>query len=79
MSSIEEGITDITYQKIDPDLLIIGGGMAGCNVATAAAKKDAKVVIMDKAKIERSVDIDGGVEYFLAFLNKGKPWETREA
>lgn len=53
--------------------------MAGCNVATAAAKKDAKVVIMDKAKIERSVDIDGGVEYFLAFLNKGKPWETREA
>ena len=59
------------------DVLIVGGGLAGCNAAIAAAEKGAKVVVADKGKIERSGDIGGGVDHFLAFLNNGEAWDTR--
>ena len=39
---------------IETDVLIIGGGLAGCNAAIAAAEKGARVVVTDKGKIERS-------------------------
>lgn len=67
------------YQRIETDVLVIGGGIAGCNAAIAAAQKGSKVVIMDKGKIERSGDLGGGVDHFLAFLNQGESWDTREA
>ncbi|HVC12897.1 MAG TPA: FAD-dependent oxidoreductase, partial [Burkholderiales bacterium] len=50
---------DVTHQ--DTDVLIIGGGLAGCNAALGAAERGASVVVVDKGKIERSGDIGGGV------------------
>lgn len=49
-------LSDIEMQVVTCDLLIIGGGNAGCFVATEAAKLDPslKVVIMEKAEIMRS-------------------------
>ena len=46
------------------DILIIGGGNAGCFVATEAAKLDPslKVVIMEKAEIMRSGACSAGMD-----------------
>ena len=64
--------------KIEADVVIVGGGLAGLNSALGAAEAGARVVVMDKAKIERSGAIAGGVDHCLAYLNQGEPWDTRE-
>jgi adenylylsulfate reductase subunit A len=61
------------------DVVIMGGGLAGLNAAIAAAERGVKVVILDKGKIERSGNISGGVDHFMAYLETGEPWDTREA
>jgi adenylylsulfate reductase subunit A len=61
------------------DVVIMGGGLAGLNAAIAAAERGARVVIMDKGKIERSGNISGGVDHFMAYLGTGEPWDSREA
>ncbi len=63
---------------LEADVLVIGGGLAGTNAAIAAAERNAKVVVMDKGKIERSGDIGGGVDHFLAYLDTDKSWDTKE-
>ena len=65
--------------RIETDVLIIGGGLAGCNAAIGAAEKGARVVVLDKGKIERSGDIAGGVDHFMAYLEEGEPWDTADA
>ena len=47
---------EIKNRKIlDTDILIIGGGTAGCYAAlTIAEQSDAKVIIAEKANIKRS-------------------------
>ena len=64
---------------IRTDVVIMGGGLAGLNAAIAAAERGAHVVVMDKGKIERSGNIAGGVDHFLAYLETGEPWDSREA
>ncbi len=64
--------------KIEADVVIVGGGLAGLNSALGAAEAGARVVVMDKAKIERSGAIAGGVDHCLAYLNQGEGWDTRE-
>ncbi|MBU0735378.1 MAG: FAD-binding protein [Proteobacteria bacterium] len=68
-------------EKIDltTDVLIIGGGLAGTNAAMAAAERGAKVIVTDKGNIDRSGDIGGGVDHFMAYLNEGHAWDTQEA
>jgi adenylylsulfate reductase subunit A len=61
------------------DVVIMGGGLAGLNAAIAAAERGAHVVILDKGKIERSGNIAGGVDHFMAYLETGEAWDTREA
>lgn len=61
------------------DVLVIGGGLAGLNAAIGAAEKGARVVVMDKGKIERSGSIGGGVDHFLAYLNEGEDWDTSDS
>ena len=41
--------------------------------------EEPQVVVMDKGKIERSGNIAGGVDHFLAYLETGEPWDSREA
>ncbi len=61
------------------DVAIMGGGLAGLNAAIAARERGVEVVVLDKGKIERSGNIAGGVDHFLAYLETGEPWDTREA
>ena len=64
--------------NLSTDVLIVGGGLAGTNAAMGAAQKGASVIVADKGNINRSGDIGGGVDHFLAFLNEGQKWDTRE-
>ncbi len=65
--------------QIDTDIAIIGGGTAGLNTAMAAAESGLQVLVVDKANINRSGAIAGGIDHFHAFLETGEPWDTREA
>jgi len=67
------------YDFIQADVLVIGGGTAGLNAAIASAERGARVVVIDKGNIERSGDIGGGVDHFLAYLNQEGSWDTRGA
>ncbi len=66
-------------QRLDVDVLVVGGGLAGLNAAIAALERGARVAVMEKAKIERSGDIAGGVDHFMAYLETGEEWDTKEA
>jgi adenylylsulfate reductase subunit A len=61
------------------DVAVIGGGTDGLNCAMAAAEKGFNVLVVDKANIARSGAIAGGIDHFMAYLETGEPWDSREA
>jgi succinate dehydrogenase/fumarate reductase flavoprotein subunit len=48
----------------ETDVLVIGGGIAGCHAAINAAKKGVKVAVVDKGPIIRSGDGGAGVDHW---------------
>ena len=54
---------------IETDVAIIGGGTAGTNAAMAAAERGLDVLVVDKANINRSGAIAGGIDHFIAYLD----------
>nr|WP_209010489.1 adenylyl-sulfate reductase subunit alpha [Clostridium aminobutyricum] len=59
------------------DLLIIGGGTAGCFAAlTAAENSDRKVIIAEKANIKRSGCLAAGVNALNAYIIQGETPES---
>ena len=50
--------------EVTSDVLIIGGGIAGCHAAINAARRGAKVAIVDKASIYRSGSGGAGVDHW---------------
>lgn len=67
-------LAEVRVEVVDCDLLIIGGGNAGCFVAVEAAKKDPtlKVVIMEKAEIMRSGACSAGMDAINTYIPQGK-------
>src|SRR3972149_2008283 len=63
---------------IDTDILIIGGGAAGCFAAVEIYKKspNCQVVIMEKAHIERSGCLAMGLNAINAYLHSGQTPES---
>lgn len=58
---------EVNYNKeseIETDVLILGGGIAGCHAAISAAKKGANVTIVEKGPIIRSGDGGAGVDHW---------------
>lgn len=65
---------------LNTDVLIIGGGIAGCMAAIGAMEKsDVDVLILEKAHISRSGDAGAGNDHLLAHMNSGPDWDTDEA
>lgn len=64
--------------RIDSDVAIIGGGTAGLNAAMAVAQKGLSVLVAEKANIYRSGAMGGGIDHFMAYLETGEGWDTRE-
>ena len=66
-------------EKIKTDLLIIGGGTAGCYAAitasTLGAAKDVadiKILVVEKANIKRSGCLAAGVNALNAYITEGR-------
>ena len=65
-------------QILETDIVIIGGGVAGCLAALGAAEVGAKVVICEKGGIiERSGSVAAGVDHYIAILEEGQAWNFR--
>jgi succinate dehydrogenase/fumarate reductase flavoprotein subunit len=50
--------------QVSADVLVVGGGIAGCHAAISAAKKGAKVVVVDKGPVIRSGSGGAGVDHW---------------
>lgn len=63
---------------IETDILIIGGGTAGCMAAYEAKERDPRlrVTILEKADIERSGCLASGINAINAYLNPGETPES---
>ena len=63
-----------TVQVVDADLLIIGGGMAGCGAAFEARYwgRDLRIVVAEKAAIERSGAVAQGLSAINCYM--GMRW-----
>ena len=60
-------------EKISTDVLIIGGGTAGCHAAlTISENSDKKVLICEKAHIKRSGCLAAGVNALNAYIVEGR-------
>ena len=62
----------ITWQTLTTDVLIVGGGTAGCfAAATLGANPDVSVLIAEKANITRSGCLAAGVNALNAYITEG--------
>jgi succinate dehydrogenase/fumarate reductase flavoprotein subunit len=52
--------------EVTADVLILGGGVAGCHAAVHAARRGAKVVVVDKGPVIRSGSGGAGVDHWHA-------------
>lgn len=61
-------------ERIKTDLLIIGGGTAGCYAALTASEEnaDVKILICEKANIKRSGCLAAGVNALNAYITEGR-------
>src|SRR5512136_1711954 len=50
--------------EVDADVLVLGGGVAGCHAAINAAKRGAKVVVVEKGAVIRSGCSGAGVDHW---------------
>ena len=67
-------LKDIPTEVIETDLLIVGGGNAGCFAAIEAKKlnPDLRVTIMEKAHISRSGATAAGMDAINTYIPEGK-------
>ena len=60
------------FRELTTDVLVIGGGTAGCYAAiTLGQKKDVNVLIVEKANIKRSGCLAAGVNAINAYITEG--------
>ena len=72
-------VSDSRAQVIDTDVLVIGGGVAGCLAAIGARELNARVAVVDKGGLlERCGSIAAGVDQILAVAEDGAEWDTPE-
>ncbi|MBW1803814.1 MAG: FAD-binding protein [Deltaproteobacteria bacterium] len=70
---------EIENKVMETDVLILGSGAAGCGAAISAREKGAKVLMLDKGKLESSGNLGGGNDHFMAILNSGPETDSTEA
>jgi adenylylsulfate reductase subunit A len=65
-------MANLKIRKLKTDILIIGGGTAGCYAAITIAKQsNANVIICEKAHIKRSGCLAAGVNALNAYITEG--------
>ncbi len=75
---MEETKQENEVEFYDADILIIGGGTAGCLAAVEAKEKnpECSVIIMEKAHIDRSGCLASGMNAINAYINPGETPES---
>ncbi len=67
-----------TTHEIETDVLVIGGGTAGCVAAMSAREMGKNVTVLEKGgSIRHSGSLASGVDHYSAILGEG-PWDTPE-
>ncbi|ABR49623.1 fumarate reductase/succinate dehydrogenase flavoprotein domain protein [Alkaliphilus metalliredigens QYMF] len=67
----------LDINRMETDVLIIGGGTAGCfSALTISESSNLKVIITDKANIKRSGCLAAGVNAINAYIGKGETAES---
>ncbi len=67
---------NVQVKQLETDILIIGGGTAGCYAAlTIRENSNASVLILEKANIKRSGCLAAGVNAINAYIVKGRKLE----
>ena len=59
--------------------LLMGSGALGCGAAIAANANGAKVLMVDKGKLESPGCLGGGNDHFMAVLDSGPETDTAKA
>ena len=68
---------EFDIKTLETDVLIIGGGTAGCfSALTISENSDLKIIIADKANIKRSGCLAAGVNALNAFISKDETPES---
>jgi adenylylsulfate reductase subunit A len=71
-----EVLSSYTIEEVNTDLLIVGGGMAGCGTAFEVKKwapKDMKITLVEKAAIDRSGAVAMGLSAINTYLGENTP------
>jgi len=64
---------------IDTDVLVIGGGVAGCMAAIPALEAGLEVVVCEKGKVlDHCGSVGCGVDHYLTIMDSGPEWDTPE-
>lgn len=67
------------FNRLDTDVLIVGGGVAGSMAAIPALEAGLKVVICEKGKVlDHCGSIGCGVDHYLTVMDTGPEWDTPE-
>jgi succinate dehydrogenase/fumarate reductase flavoprotein subunit len=67
------------WNRIDTDVLVVGGGVAGSMAAIPALEAGLKVVICEKGKVlDHCGSIGCGVDHYLTVMESGPEWDTPE-
>jgi len=77
-AKLPQSLADVPTELVETDLLIIGGGNAGCFVAIEAKEKqpDLWVTIMEKAHIKRSGATAAGMDAINTYISKSESPES---
>jgi adenylylsulfate reductase subunit A len=62
----------VKIERLKTDLLIIGGGTAGCYAAITVAGAGLKILVVEKANIKRSGCLAAGVNALNAYITEGR-------
>ena len=82
----EHGVPEWPYpirygeqKEIEADVLVLGGGIAGCWAAISAARKGVKVVLVEKGATRRSGSGGSGCDHWLNTPHPDSPITAEEA
>ncbi|MEK9687101.1 MAG: FAD-dependent oxidoreductase [Gammaproteobacteria bacterium] len=69
----------MSWTELETDVLVIGGGVAGCMAAVPALESGLQVTILEKGKVlDHCGSVGCGVDHYLTIMDSGPEWDTPE-
>ncbi|MDG2316225.1 MAG: FAD-binding protein [Gammaproteobacteria bacterium] len=67
------------WKSLETDVLVIGGGVAGCMAAIPALEAGLSVTVCEKGKVlDHCGSVGCGVDHYLTIMESGPEWDTPE-